>query len=170
MSPENNKPVIISQKLFLQFLKLFPKEHILEFGQEMNTVFAEDCAEVYRHSGLIGLIKLWLITLGDLLINMGYEHTRVWKQKMNKEHFSMEEKQLTTQQYILNGLYWALGGMAGGVVLGLMFLMIYGLSLLSVAVWISFSLFVGALAGAVSFIIYSAIYNLVLRKAPPLKI
>ena len=62
-------------------------------------------------------------------------------------------------QFIPNGIYWALGGMLGGIVVGISIAKYYGWSPLSIAFWLGFGLFVGALSGVLSFIIYRRIYD-----------
>ena len=171
MSPKQEKPIVISQKLFGLSLKLFPKEHMMQFGDEMQFVFTEDCIEIYRQAGFWGLIKLWILTINDLTMNLGYEHVRAWKYKLHnrhKERILMDEKQISTRHYFLNGLYWMLGGMLGGLVTGFAFVPIYGMSWLAIFGG-TFTIVVGAVAGIISFVIYTAVYNYVLHKTPPLR-
>lgn len=62
------------------------------------------------------------------------------------------------------GLYWSIGGMIGGLIVGLTLANIYGWTLLSASFWLGFGLLVGALSGAVSYMLYRVIYSLVLGK------
>ena len=59
------------------------------------------------------------------------------------------------------GLYWGLGGMVGGLVVGITLTTIYGWTLLSASFWIGFGLVVGAMSGVVSYVLYRLIYRLV---------
>ena len=61
-------------------------------------------------------------------------------------------------QFIPNGIYWALAGMLGGIVVGMAIANFYGWSPLSIAFWLGFGLFVGALSGIISFSIYRVVH------------
>ena len=62
------------------------------------------------------------------------------------------------------GLYWSLGGMIGGLVVGLTLANIYGWTLLSTTFWLGFGLIVGAMSGAISYMVYRVIYGAVATK------
>ena len=51
-------------------------------------------------------------------------------------------------------LYWGIGGMIGGVVVGIAITTNYGWTLLNTAFWIGFGIMVGALSGVVSNLLY----------------
>ena len=60
-----------------------------------------------------------------------------------------------------NALTWSLGGMVGGLVVGITLASIYGWTFLSASFWLGFGLLVGALSGAISYLLYRAISGLV---------
>ena len=62
------------------------------------------------------------------------------------------------------GLYWGIGGMVGGVVVGITITTIYGWTLLSAIFWIGFGIMVGALSGVVSYLLYRLVLLLLNRK------
>ena len=79
----------------------------------------------------------------------------------NRENINETEKEGIGKKV----LYWGLGGMIGGLVVGITIAGIYGWTLLSVSYWIGFGLLVGAMSGAISYVLlYHAIYGLILNK------
>jgi len=62
------------------------------------------------------------------------------------------------------GLYWGMGGMLGGLVVGITLATIYGWTLLSAGFWIGFGLMVGALSGVVSYMLYRLAHSLIFNK------
>ena len=71
------------------------------------------------------------------------------------------------QSNIFRFVLWVLGGMIGGIVVGLVLVGIYGGSLLSVSFWLGFGLFVGALGGGISFVIYYVVSRVIFYKEQP---
>lgn len=61
------------------------------------------------------------------------------------------------------GLYWTVGGMLGGVIVGITLANIYGWTVLSATFWLGVGLLAGALSGGLSFMIYRAMYGFVRR-------
>ena len=62
------------------------------------------------------------------------------------------------------GLYWSIGGMIGGLVVGITLATIYGWTLLSASFWIAFGLMVGALSGVVSYMLYRQIHRFLFNR------
>lgn len=62
------------------------------------------------------------------------------------------------------GLYWTVGGMFGGLVVGITLANIYGWTLLSASFWLGFGLIVGAISGGISYMLYRVIYSAVVTK------
>lgn len=62
------------------------------------------------------------------------------------------------------GLYWSIGGMIGGLVVGFTLTAIYGWTFLSASFWIGFGLMVGALSGGVSYMLYRLVHGLLLNR------
>ncbi len=61
-----------SRKVYSWLLGLYPREHRLEYGEEMTRLFADQCRSVSARPG--GLAILWLRTLVDLLKSAAVEH------------------------------------------------------------------------------------------------
>jgi len=61
-----------SNKLFKQFLKIYPPQHHDRFNEEMAQDFRDLCEEVLRKQGLWGFINLW-ISVGFDLIKTAFE-------------------------------------------------------------------------------------------------
>ena len=61
-----------SNKLFRQFLKVYPKQHHNRFNEEMAQDFRDLCEEVLRERGLWGFVNLW-ISVGLDLIKTAFE-------------------------------------------------------------------------------------------------
>ena len=49
---------------------------------------------------------------------------------------------------IPEGVQWTIGGMAGGLVMGLVFVVLNGMTMTNVLYWLGFGLIVGGLGGA----------------------
>lgn len=61
-----------SNKLFKQFLKIYPPQHHDRFNEEMAQDFRDLCEEVLRKQGIWGFINLW-ISVGFDLIKTAFE-------------------------------------------------------------------------------------------------
>ena len=72
----------------------------------------------------------------------------------------MDRKELLAQSRAGDrGLYWGLGGMIGGVVVGITITTIYGWTLLNAGFWIGFGLMVGALSGVIGYLLYRLVLS-----------
>jgi hypothetical protein len=77
----------------------------------------------------------------------------------------MDNTELLAQRRAADrGLYWVIGGMMGGVVVGIAITSNYGWTLLNAGFWIGFGLMVGALSGGISYLLYRLAHILFNRK------
>jgi len=63
---KNERWVAGSRRLYARLIKLYPKEHVAEYGEAMRQVFTDQCREISREKGIPGLVLLWLRTMVDL--------------------------------------------------------------------------------------------------------
>ena len=57
----------VSVGIFAILLRLYPPDHRTAFGAEMGQVFRELAREIHADLGAVGLLRLWSVTLFDLL-------------------------------------------------------------------------------------------------------
>jgi len=69
-----DKLVESSRRLYNRLLGLYPKEHRMEYGQEMARLFTDQCRSAASANGKSGLLALWLRTLWDLCKTALVEH------------------------------------------------------------------------------------------------
>jgi hypothetical protein len=55
-----------SRRLYAWLLKLYPKDHVEEYGAAMLQVFTDQCREISKEQGFPGLVFLWLRTIIDM--------------------------------------------------------------------------------------------------------
>ncbi len=58
----------LSTQFYCALLILYPRPFRDEYGPHMAQVFRDCCRDVYRQSEMLGLLRLWISTLGDLMI------------------------------------------------------------------------------------------------------
>lgn len=58
----------LSTQFYCALLILYPRPFRDEYGPHMAQVFRDCCRDAYRQSEMIGLLWLWISTLGDLMI------------------------------------------------------------------------------------------------------
>jgi hypothetical protein len=56
-----------SARIYSALLPLYPPDLRRDFGQEMAEAFAEDIEDALKHRGLVGVIRVWICALGELL-------------------------------------------------------------------------------------------------------
>jgi hypothetical protein len=62
----NKRWVAGSRRLYGWLIKVYPKEHVAEYGTAMQQVFTDQTSEISKEQGLLGLVFLWMRTLIDL--------------------------------------------------------------------------------------------------------
>jgi len=55
-----------SRRFYARLIRLYPQEHVVEYGDAMLQVFTDQCRAAVRKQGFIGLFLLWLRTFFDL--------------------------------------------------------------------------------------------------------
>ena len=58
----------ISERVYKALLKAHPEEFRNEYGLQMSQAFQDSCGEELECSGMVGLVKLWLRTILDLVM------------------------------------------------------------------------------------------------------
>jgi len=66
--------VAFSVKVYRALLVAYPSKFQREYGSEMVQVFRDSCLRATRQGGMNGMIKLWAITLLDLIQSIISEH------------------------------------------------------------------------------------------------
>ena len=66
--------LVISRRVYGWLQALYPKEHRLEYGQEMAQLFADQCSFALEDGGRFGLLALWSRTLVDVCKTAVVEH------------------------------------------------------------------------------------------------
>jgi hypothetical protein len=108
----DNHVIAFSVRVYQVLLVAYPTKFRQEYGPHMSQVFRDCCLQVFEQDGVIGLLKLWAITLLDFVQSVISEHVQKEIQ-MRKE----DREEITR----LGG--WAL--MLGGFTFFLFFLGIY---------------------------------------------
>ena len=76
MTPAQTPALIrVSIRVYRVLLRLYPRQHRLEYGEMMVDLFDDMCRTTYHQHQSIGIIKLWLRTLKDTAIAAIIEHT-----------------------------------------------------------------------------------------------
>jgi hypothetical protein len=84
--------ILLSVKVYQVLLNSYPTRFHQEYGAEMVQVFQNCCLRALRHSGTNGLVKLWAITLLDLIQSVISEHAQKeieMKREMKPEDIRM---------------------------------------------------------------------------------
>jgi len=66
--------VVFSVKVYQALLVAYPTKFQQEYGSQMAQVFQDCCLRALRQSGANGIVKLWAVTLLDLIQSMVSEH------------------------------------------------------------------------------------------------
>jgi len=69
-----------SQRIFRALMRLFPFEFRGDYQGEMEDVFREQRADVERHSGKVGVARLWWETLTGIFRTAPREHMEMFRQ------------------------------------------------------------------------------------------
>jgi hypothetical protein len=88
-------PVIkFSVKVYQVLLVAYPIKFQQEYGPQMVQVFRDCCLRVFRQNGTKGVLKLWVLTLFDLLRSLIEEH-------LQKETFMTKTKFIRLSGWLL---------------------------------------------------------------------
>ena len=68
--------VVLSVKVYQTLLVAYPTAFRQEYGPQMTEVFRDCCLRAFKHSGRKGIVKLWAITLIDLIQSLVTEHSQ----------------------------------------------------------------------------------------------
>jgi len=69
-----NRWIELSQRLYLQLLRLYPQAYRATYEAEMLRVFTDQCQEAYQQRGKFGILSLWPRILIDVGITAVLEH------------------------------------------------------------------------------------------------
>jgi len=78
---EQNQLLVLSQKLYVRLLKVYPQAHRELYGDAIVQLFRDQCRDAWRESHSWGLVKLWLRVLPDLVKTSISEHLHELKGK-----------------------------------------------------------------------------------------
>ena len=71
---KTNRWIDLSQRFYLQLLRLYPQAYREQYELEMFCVFTDQCREAYQDQGKRGILALWPRMLVDTGINVVSEH------------------------------------------------------------------------------------------------
>ena len=94
--------LLVSERLYMTLLYLYPKQFRAAYGQHMRLTFRDACRAAYRQNGAGGLLALWLPTLLDLFKSALEERARQGAITMSKVRLTALAGPLT----ILVGSMW----------------------------------------------------------------
>jgi len=82
--PLNNSIITVSIKVYQALLVAYPTKFQQAYGSQMVQVFQDCCLRAFRQGGTNGMVRLWAVTLLDLIQSVISEH-RQKEVEMNKE-------------------------------------------------------------------------------------
>ena len=108
--PLENPMVTISVKIYQVLLVAYPTKFQQEYGSYMLQVFQDCCLRAVRQEGTSGMLKLWAVTLFDLVQSVVSEHAQKeieMKKEMKPEDIRRASWMLIfgTPAFIL-GMFW----------------------------------------------------------------
>jgi len=68
--------IVFSIRVYQLLLNAYPAKFQREYGSEMVQVFQDCCLRTLRQGGTSGMVKLWAVTIIDLIQSMVSEHTQ----------------------------------------------------------------------------------------------
>ena len=75
--PPISRAMALSDSTFRRLLRAYPRAHRDEYGEAMAQVFRDQCREAWTESKSLGLAKLWLRVLPDVI------NTSLWERLAN---------------------------------------------------------------------------------------
>lgn len=79
----------LSLALYQTLLLLYPARFRRAYGVQMAQVFRDSCRETLRQGSASRFIRLWLVTLGDLVVSALAEHVEHAEEVTSMEHRSL---------------------------------------------------------------------------------
>lgn len=67
-------PVTLSVRVYQLLLRAYPSQFQQEYGLQMVQVFQDCCLRTVRQGGTNGMVRLWALTLLDLIQSIVWEH------------------------------------------------------------------------------------------------
>ena len=99
--------VTLSVKVYRVLLSAYPTRFQQEYGPEMTQVFQDCCLRTVRQSGTSGMMKLWLVTLFDLVQSVVSEHAH--KEIEMKKEMKPEDIRMAGWALIWGAITFAIG-------------------------------------------------------------
>jgi hypothetical protein len=121
--PLNNSIITVSVKVYQTLLLAYPTKFQQEYGSQMVQVFGDCCMRAIRQGGTNGMLKLWAVTLLDLIQSVISEHAQ--KEVQMKKEMNPEDIRVAG-----SALMWG----AAAFVIGIMILLIGGSKLWGISV------------------------------------
>lgn len=89
----HNQTLTISQRIYKRLLRAYPKTHREEYGPAMAQLFRDQCRDAWNKARGLGVIKLWLRVLPDLVSSSIIERLAA----INRRNF-MTDKMISLMQ------------------------------------------------------------------------
>ena len=99
--------VTFSVRVYQVLLIVYPTKFQQEYGSEMIQVFQDSCLRAVRQAGTNGMIRLWVVTLLDLLQSALSEHAQ--KEVQMKKEMKPEDIQLAGGALIWGAVAFIIG-------------------------------------------------------------
>jgi len=111
MISQRRKPPIVafSVKVYQALLIAYPARFQQEYGLQMVEVFQDCCLRTVRQGGTNGMLKLWRLTLHDLLQSVISEHAH--KEVQMKKEMKPEDIQLAGSALIWSAVAFVIGNL-----------------------------------------------------------
>lgn len=108
-----NPLIAVSVKVYQTLLFAYPKQFQLEYGSHMLQVFRDCCLRTVRQSGTNGMVRLWIVTLFDLVQSVVSEH--VEKEIEMKKEMKPEDVRMAGWALMIGAAAFAIVMIAGTV-------------------------------------------------------
>jgi hypothetical protein len=110
ISQRAESPIVaFSVKVYQALLVVYPTKFQQEYGLQMAQVFQDCCLRAFRQNGTDGMLKLWAITLLDLIQSVISEHAH--KEIQMKKEMKPEDIQLAGSALIWSAVAFVIGNL-----------------------------------------------------------
>ena len=99
--------VMFSVRVYQLLLKMYPSKFQQEYGPQMVQVFHDCCMRTFHQGGTNGMVKLWAVTLLDLIQSMLSEHSQ--KEIEMKKDMKPEDIRMAGDMLIMGAVVFAIG-------------------------------------------------------------